>query len=46
MFICTELIEETVRPPRLILARRDIFGLARTISSLGNFSHMTELSHF
>ena len=40
MFICTELIEETVKPPRLILARRDIFGLARTISSLGKiFTH-------
>ena len=29
MFICTELIEETGRPPGLI------FGLARTSSSLG-----------
>ena len=39
MFICTELIEETGRPPGLI------FGLARTSSSLGKFfTHLTELS--
>ena len=38
MFICTELIEETGRPPGLI------FGLARTSSSLGNFfTHLTKL---
>ena len=44
MFICTELIEETGRPPGLILACRNIFGLARTCSSLGNFFiHLTEL---
>ena len=34
MFICTELIEETGRLPGLI------FGLARTSSSLGKFSHI------
>ena len=44
MFICTELIEETGRPPGLILACGDIFGLARAISSFGkNFTHLTEL---
>ena len=38
MFICSELIEETGRPPGLI------FGLARTSSSLGIFfTHLTEL---
>ena len=43
MFICTELIEETGRPPGLIFGR-DIFGLARTSSSLGKyFTHLTEL---
>ena len=42
MFICTELIEETERPPGLILACGDIFGLARTISSLRKiFTHLT-----
>ena len=45
MFICSELIEETGRPPGLI------FGLARTSSSLGKKIHtfdgiMTLLSHF
>ena len=40
MFICTELIEETGRPPGLILACRNIFGP----SSLGKkFTHLTEL---
>ena len=44
MFICTELIEETGRPPGLVLACGDIFGLARTNSSLGKkFTHLTEL---
>ena len=44
MFICTELIEETGRPPGLILACGNIFGLARTSSSLGKkFTHLTEL---
>ena len=44
MFICTELIEETGRPPRLILACGDIFDLARTRSSFGkNFTHLTKL---
>ena len=38
LFICSELIEETGRPPVLI------FGLARTSSSLGKkFTHLTEL---
>ena len=38
MFICTELIEETGRPPGLI------FGLVRTNSSLGkNFTYLTKL---
>ena len=44
MFICTELIEETGRPPGLIFGMWDIFGLARTSSSFGkNFTHLTEL---
>ena len=34
MFIFTELIEETGRPPGLIVACRDIFGVARTSSIL------------
>ena len=34
MFICTELIGETGRPPGLI------FDLARTSLSLGKFSHI------
>ena len=37
MFICSELIEETERPPVLILAGGNIFGLARTSSSFGIF---------
>ena len=40
MFICTELIEETGRPPGLIFGMWDIFGLARTSSSLGKNSHI------
>ena len=44
MFICTELIEETGRPPGLIFACGDIFGLARTGSILGKkFTHLTKL---
>ena len=43
MFICTELIEETGRPPGLILACRDIFGLARTSSRFGNFHTFDEV---
>ena len=36
--------EETGRPPGLFFACRDIFGLARTSSSLGKFfTHLTEL---
>ena len=35
MFICTELIEETRRPPG------QIFGLARRGSSLGPNSHLS-----
>ena len=42
LYIYTGLIEETGRPPRLILACGDIFGLARTSSSFGkNFTHLT-----
>ena len=33
MFICSELIEETGRPPGLVSACGDIFGPARTSSS-------------
>ena len=44
MSVCSELIEETGRPPGLILAYGDIFGLARTSSSIGIFfTHLTEL---
>ena len=44
MFVYTELIEETGRPPRLIFSMWDIFCLARTSSSLGKeFTHLTEL---
>ena len=44
MFIFTELVEETGIPPGLILAWRDIFGLARTGSSFGNlFTHLMKL---
>ena len=44
MFVCSELIEETGRPPGLIFACGDIFGLARTSSSLGIFfTHLTKL---
>ena len=37
MFICTELIEETGRPPGLIFRIWDISCMARTNSSLGKF---------
>ena len=41
MFICSELIEETGRPPGLILVCGDIFGLARISSIFGNsFTHL------
>ena len=40
MFICTELIEETGKPPVLIFACGDIFGLARTSSSFGRISRI------
>ena len=44
MFVCSELIGETGRPPELIFGLWDIFGLARTSSSLGKkFTHLTEL---
>ena len=44
MFICSELIEETGRPPGLIFACGNIFSLARTSSSLGKiFTHLTKL---
>ena len=38
MFVCSELIEETGRPPGLIFGMWGYFGLARTSSSL-------EISH-
>ena len=40
MFICTELIEETERPPVLIFGMCGYFCLARRSSSLGKFSHI------
>ena len=40
VFICTELIEETGRPPGVILACRGIFGLARESSSFGKNPHI------
>ena len=40
MFLSSELIEETGRPPGLIFGMWNIFGLARTSSSLGIFSHI------
>ena len=40
MFVCSELIEETGRPPGLMFGCGDIFGLARTSSSHGIFSHI------
>ena len=44
MFICTELIEESGRPPGLIFGIGNIFGLAGTSLSLGKkFIHLTEL---
>ena len=44
MFICSELIEETGRPPGLIFGIMDIFGLARSGSCLGKtFTHLREL---
>ena len=44
MFICTELIEETGRPPGLIFGMWEYLCLARTSSSLGNFlTHLTKL---
>ena len=36
MFICTELIEETERPPGLIFSIKDIFGQARKSSRQEN----------
>ena len=44
MSVCSELIEETGRPPGLIFGMWDIFDLARTSSSFGKiFTHLTEL---
>ena len=44
MFICTELIEETGRPPGLIFGMWGYFWPARTSSSHGNvFTHLTKL---
>ena len=40
MFICSELIEETGRPPELIFGMWDILGLARASSSFEIFSHI------
>ena len=44
MSVCSELIEETGRPPGLIFGIWGYFGLARTRSSFGKkFTHLTEL---
>ena len=44
MFICTELIEETGRPPGLIFAMWGYFWPGRASSNLGKkFTHLTEL---
>ena len=43
MFICTELIEETGRPPGLIFGMWGNFGLARTSSSLGKILYLTPI---
>ena len=40
MFICTELIEETERPPGLIFSIKDIFGQARKSSRQEKCSHI------
>ena len=40
MFMCTELIEETGRPPGLIFGVWGHFGLARASSSLEKNSHI------
>ena len=45
-YIYTQLIEEIGRHPGIILACRDIFGLAHTSSSLGKiFTNLTGLGH-
>ena len=44
MFICTELIEETIRLPGPIFGMWGSFGLARISSSLGKIlTHLTKL---
>ena len=44
MFICSESIEETGRPPGLIFGMWGYFCLARTSSSIGKFfTHLTKL---
>ena len=44
MLVCSELIKETGRAHGSSLACGDIFGLARTSSSLGIiFTHLKEL---
>ena len=43
MFICTELIEKTRRPPGLIFGMWGYFGLARTSSNLGKRRRKKEL---
>ena len=44
MFICTELIEETGRPPGLIFAMwRYFWSGSGKFESWKNFTHLTEL---
>ena len=44
MYLCTELIEETRRPPGLSFGMYGNFGLARRSSSLGKiFTHLTNV---
>ena len=44
MFICSELIEETGRPPGMIFGMCGYFWPGRTSSSIGKiFTHLTEL---
>ena len=45
MFICTELIEETGRPPGLIFGMRGYFCLAETSSSLEKNHINADISH-
>ena len=44
MSVCSELIEETGRPPGLIIGMWGYFGPGSESSSLGrNFTHLTKL---